>query len=99
MWLFYTIVHAVIWYLVGYAIWRTLLRPNHYQSPRRLIMKKAIGNDLVDIAGQIVGETERAWRFYDGTKTEWVPKSQCEWDEMEKVMSIPTWLAYEKGFS
>lgn len=59
---------------------------------------KAIHNDLVDISGQIRAETERAWRFYDGARTEWVPKSQCEWDNESQTMTMPQWLALEKGF-
>lgn len=61
-------------------------------------MRKAHGNDLVDITGEVRSETERAWRFFDGTKTEWVPKSQCEWDADNKTMTMPEWLAMEKGF-
>ena len=55
-------------------------------------------NELTDISGEIRGETERAYRFYDGAKTEWIPKSMCEWDEETSTMTMPTWLAEEKGF-
>lgn len=55
-------------------------------------------NELTDIAGEIVAETDKAYRFYDGSRTEWIPKSQCEWDERESVMTMPLWLATEKGF-
>ena len=56
-------------------------------------------HDIVDIAGEIKGPgTEKAWRFFDGNKTVWLPKSLCEWDEDEKTMSMPEWLAQEKGF-
>ena len=51
---------------------------------------------LVDIAGEIKGETEKAYRFFDGNKTVWLPKSQCEWDEDEKVMTMEEWLARYK---
>jgi hypothetical protein len=53
-------------------------------------------SDLVDIAGEIQGETEKAYRFYDGKITVWLPKSQCEWDEDDKTMAMPEWLAKEK---
>ena len=33
---------------------------------------------LTDIAGELRGETEKAFRIYDGKTTEWVPKSQVE---------------------
>ena len=32
-------------------------------------------SDLVDIAGEKRGETEKAFRIFDGTRTEWVPPS------------------------
>jgi hypothetical protein len=53
-------------------------------------------SDLHDIAGEIRGETEKAWRFYDGKVTCWLPKSQCEWDETSKTMTVPEWLAVDK---
>ena len=54
-------------------------------------------SDLVDISGEIRGETERAWRFFDGTIYVWLPKSQCEWDENTHEMTMPQWLAQDKG--
>lgn len=54
--------------------------------------------ELVDIAGMILFETEKAYRFDAGDKQEWIPKSQCQWDPDEKVMTMPEWLATEKGF-
>jgi hypothetical protein len=59
--------------------------------------KRASGNDLIDVAGELRAETERAWRFYDGKETVWLPKSQCEWDEESKTMTMPEWLAMGKG--
>lgn len=57
-------------------------------------------NTLIDIAGELVPpyETEKAFRFFDGKTTEWIPKSLCEWDEEIKEMTMPEWLAEEKGF-
>jgi hypothetical protein len=54
--------------------------------------------ELTDIAGELVApfETAAAYRFHDGAKTVWLPKSQCEWDEQEAVMTMPVWLAQEK---
>lgn len=34
--------------------------------------------ELIDIAGELKGETEKAFRIYDGKTTEWAPKSQVE---------------------
>jgi hypothetical protein len=51
---------------------------------------------LVEIAGEVQGETEKAYRFYDGVRKVWLPKSQCQWDPDTKEMTMETWLAYEK---
>lgn len=61
-------------------------------------MPKLGNSDLVDVAGEIKSETDKAYRFFDGSRTEWVPKSQCEWDADAKTMSMPEWLAMDKGF-
>jgi RNase P/RNase MRP subunit p29 len=53
-------------------------------------------SDLVDISGEVVTETEKAYRFYDGKTHAWLPKSQCQWDEEGKEMTMPEWLAKEK---
>jgi hypothetical protein len=53
-------------------------------------------HDLVDIAGDLQGETELAYRFYDGKQTVWLPKSQCEWDIDTHEMTMPEWLAKDK---
>jgi hypothetical protein len=55
-------------------------------------------SDLVDIAGELVEpyETDKAYRFFDGSRTVWLPKSQCEWDADDKTMAMPEWLAKEK---
>ena len=54
--------------------------------------------ELVDISGELVSpfETELAYRFYDGSKAVWLPKSQCQWDADEGIMTMPSWLAEEK---
>lgn len=54
-------------------------------------------SDLVDIAGEIITETEKAYRFYDGTITVWLPKSQCDWDADDRTMAMSEWLAKDKG--
>ncbi len=52
---------------------------------------------LVDVPGQVKLDTQKAWLFYNGSITIWLPKSQVEWDERDKIMTMPTWLAKEKG--
>jgi hypothetical protein len=47
---------------------------------------------LVDIAAEVRGETEKAWRLYDGAKTEWVPKSLVE-DNGDGTFTMLEWLA------
>lgn len=54
-------------------------------------------SDLIDISAEVRGETEKAWRLYDGTKSEWVPKSQVE-DNGDGTYAMPEWLAKDKGF-
>ncbi len=54
-------------------------------------------SDLIDIAGEIKAETERAYLFYDGKDKVWLPKSQCEWNEETKSMTMQEWLALDKG--
>lgn len=53
--------------------------------------------ELVDIDGEIVAETEKAYRLKAADRIEWLPKSQCQWDAGAKQMSMPTWLAKDKG--
>lgn len=51
---------------------------------------------LVDIAGEVRFETPAAYSFYDGTRLVWLPKSQCQWDQDDKTMTMELWLAKEK---
>jgi hypothetical protein len=53
-------------------------------------------SNLVDIAGELQVETEKAYRFFDGTRTVWLPKSQYQWDPDDKIMTMEEWLAVEK---
>jgi len=52
---------------------------------------------LIDIAGEKRGETDKAIRLYDGKTIEWVPKSQVE-ENTDGTFTMPEWLAKEKGF-
>ena len=53
-------------------------------------------HDLIEIAGDVEGETKLAYRFFDGDRHVWLPKSQCEWDPIAHIMTMPEWLAVEK---
>jgi hypothetical protein len=55
-----------------------------------------VKSDLVDVAGEVCGETDAAYRFFDGMRTVWLPKSQVEWDSDDHTMAMPEWLAKEK---
>jgi hypothetical protein len=54
-------------------------------------------SDLVDIAGILQHETEKAYLLFDGSKKVWVPKSHVDYDPAERVFTMPEWLALEKG--
>lgn len=54
-------------------------------------------SDIIDITAEIRGETDKAWRLYDGSRTEWVPKSKVEKND-DGTFAMPEWLAMEKGF-
>ena len=53
-------------------------------------------NELVDIAGEIKVETEKAIQFYDGDQTVWLPRSQIEIND-DGTVTMPEWLARDKG--
>lgn len=61
-------------------------------------------SNVVDIEVKIHWETEDAWLVStSGEKKDavWVPKSKVEMDESDggiALMTIPEWLATEKGF-
>lgn len=54
-------------------------------------------SDLVDIAGELRHETEKAFLVFDGTKEVWLPKSQVEHDPKDRTFAMPEWLAKAKG--
>ena len=53
-------------------------------------------SDIIDIAAEKRGETDKAFKLYDGKRTEWVPKSQVE-DNGDGTYAMPEWLAKDKG--
>jgi hypothetical protein len=61
--------------------------------------------ELVDIAGCLHSETEKAILFSDTAHREdavWIPKSQCEFvhdggQERFITVTLPEWLAQDKG--
>lgn len=56
---------------------------------------------LFDITVELLVETPKAWRVSDGTKTDWLPKSQCEMHHVKGStyeLTAPEWLLRDKGF-
>jgi hypothetical protein len=54
-------------------------------------------SDIIDVIGEIVAETDNAYRFDDGGNIVWLPKRYVEWDPVDKSMAMPEWLAKDKG--
>lgn len=52
---------------------------------------------LIDIEAELLIETDKAYRIDDGKTTDWVPKSQVEFNS-DGTFTMPDWLAREKGF-
>ena len=58
-------------------------------------MKK--NHDIIEIAGELRHETDKAYLLFDGDKEVWIAKSLGEWDSHSKTMQMPEWVAMEKG--
>jgi hypothetical protein len=52
--------------------------------------------ELIEIAGEARGRSVAAIRWFDGTRTVWLPLSQVEESEDGKSLLVPEWLALEK---
>jgi hypothetical protein len=52
---------------------------------------------IIDIAAELRHETARAYLVHDGRQDVWLPKSLVEYDERDKVFTMPEWLAQDKG--
>ena len=61
------------------------------------MVRKAHGNNLVEVEAEIHAETEKAFLLdHGGDEKKWVPKSQVE-DNGDGTFSMPEWLAKDKG--
>jgi len=60
-------------------------------------MIERTSNYFVEIDGEILAETGDAYYLYDGKVKIWLPKSQCAWNQDEKTMQMPGWLALDEG--
>ena len=54
-------------------------------------------DDIIEIAGELRHQTDKAYQFYDGKTTVWIAKSLGELDPHTKTMQMPEWVALEKG--
>jgi hypothetical protein len=52
---------------------------------------------VVDIEAEVRVQTDRAVLLWDGKTEDWVPKSQVEVNG-DGTVTMPEWLAVEKGF-
>ena len=59
-------------------------------------MRQAVQHRLL-LRRNLRRETEKAFLFFDGTKEVWLAKSLVEWDESEETMTMPAWVALDKG--
>lgn len=46
---------------------------------------------------EVVHESDSAWKVKIGDKEVWLPKSQCDLDEYNDVVTMPEWLAKKEG--
>jgi len=55
-------------------------------------------NELIQLKyDEIIQETDLAWLLRFGDDEVWMPKSRCENDDEERLISVPQWLIEEKG--
>jgi hypothetical protein len=59
-----------------------------------------MSQETTEITVEILRESERAIQVTDGDVTEWLPKSQLEYEGeagQTVVVTMPEWLAKDKG--
>jgi hypothetical protein len=54
-------------------------------------------NRIVQLAGWVEVETERAYLFNTGWRKTFLRKTQCLWHDDSKEMTLPEWLAMERN--
>jgi hypothetical protein len=50
-----------------------------------------------EYAGGIIAETDKAWLLNVSGEETWFPKSKCEINEGAGTITVPQWLAEQKG--
>jgi hypothetical protein len=66
------------------------------KRPMEAAMTRRANHDLVDIAGEIRAQTEKAVQLFDGKMLVWLPRSQIEVND-DGTVTMPEWLAIERG--
>ena len=57
-------------------------------------------SDLIDLELDILAETDKAVKVFDGTTDAWLPKSQVEIEgKYGAIVTLPAWLATDKGLA
>ena len=59
-------------------------------------------SDLIDLELDILAETDKAVKVFDGKTDAWLPKSQVEIERKGKygaIVTLPAWLATDKGLA
>lgn len=84
--------------LIPGSAWAARQRAQMFTRRPANMSRSSGRSDLVDIAGELKGETKKAYRIYHGSKTEWVPKRFVDFDPQDNTFAMPGWLAKEKGF-
>lgn len=51
----------------------------------------------INLELDLLHQTDEALLVTDGDNEWWVPKSLCEYDEDIKWLTMPEWMALEKG--
>ena len=65
-------------------------------------MVQNMNDEIVEIVGEFVAETDMAILLDDGDNEVWLPKSQIDYDADANVgatidVTIPEWLAIQEG--
>lgn len=55
------------------------------------------GSRLIEIAAEVIHETDKAYLLFDGVRKAWVPKSVTQ-DNEDGTFTMPERLAQEKEF-
>lgn len=88
-------VHRTKWVEETGVLQHDMGTRNDHILKRRRVATVAEDRDMVEIAGEIVRETDAAILFDDGTQKVWLPLSQIEIND-DGTVSMPEWLAMEK---